>query len=319
MADPILHIKDAYYFEVPKFLWRRDWTSIDELPNELDFVKTKYAEVPIAEINDQLSGKIIIPQPFGTLKNLYQKESGFAISKFMLIELAVAAILAFVFIRLARRYQREGDRPRGRAWNLFESFLMYLRDGVVRPAIAHDPHHNHEADRFLPLLWTMFFFILGCNLMGMLPWAGSPTASFGVTLALAGITLLTVFVAGMAKFGPIGFWKNQIPSMDLPFALAILLKPMIFIIEVVGLLIRHAILAVRLLANMAAGHLVILGIMGLIVTAATASAATWGTVTVIAVIGTALFSLLELFVAFLQAYIFTFLSALFIGTAVHHH
>ena len=177
----------------------------------------------------------------------------------------------------------------------------------------------HDGDRFVPLLLTMFFFVLGCNLMGMVPWAGSPTASFAVTLALAGVTFLTVVLAGMAKFGFIGFFTNQVPSMDLPLPLAIVLKPMIFLIEMLGLGIKHGILAVRLLANMVAGHLVLLGIMGLISAAATYSMGLWATVTGISVVSCTLFSLLELFVAFLQAYIFTFLSALFIGAAVHQH
>ena len=86
-----------------------------------------------------------------------------------------------------------------------------------------------------------------------------------------------------------------------------------------GLLIKHLILAVRLLANMVAGHLVLLGIMGLITAAATQSMGMWATVTGISVVSCTLFSLLELFVAFLQAYIFTFLSALFIGASVHQH
>ena len=153
----------------------------------------------------------------------------------------------------------------------------------------------------------------------MVPWAGSPTASFSVTLALAGVTFLTVVVAGMLKFGFLGFFGNQVPSMDLPLPLAILLKPMIFAIEMLGLCIKHLILAVRLLANMVAGHLVLLGIMGLISAAATYSTGLWATVTGISVVSCTLFSILELFVAFLQAYIFTFLSALFIGAAVHQH
>jgi F-type H+-transporting ATPase subunit a len=178
----------------------------------------------------------------------------------------------------------------------------------------------HEGDRFVPLLLTLFFFVLGCNLLGMVPWAGSPTASFSVTLALAGVTFATVVVAGMKQFGPLGFFANQVPSMDLPLPLAILLKPMIFAIEMLGLFIKHLILAVRLLANMVAGHLVLLGIMGLISAAAVGpSAGLWATVTGISVVSSTLFSVLELFVAFLQAYIFTFLSALFIGASVHQH
>jgi F-type H+-transporting ATPase subunit a len=190
--------------------------------------------------------------------------------------------------------------------------------GVGGPTVA--VHREvHEGDRFVPLLLTLFFFVLGCNLLGMVPWAGSPTASFSVTLALAGVTMLTVIVAGMLKFGFFGFFANQVPSMDLPLPLAILLKPMIFAIELLGLCIKHLILAVRLLANMVAGHLVLLGIMGLISAAATYSTGMWATVTGISVVSCTLFSLLELFVAFLQAYIFTFLSALFIGASVHQH
>ena len=90
-------------------------------------------------------------------------------------------------------------------------------------------------------------------------------------------------------------------------------------IEIISLLIKHLILAIRLLANMVAGHLVLLGIMGLIPLAAGLSFGTWSTVTGISVVGSTLFSVLELFVAFLQAYLFTFLSALFIGSSVHSH
>jgi F-type H+-transporting ATPase subunit a len=176
-----------------------------------------------------------------------------------------------------------------------------------------------EGRSYFPFVFTLFFFVLGCNLLGMVPWAGSPTASFSVTLALAGVTMLTVIVAGMLKFGFFGFFANQVPSMDLPLPPAILLKPMIFAIELLGLCIKHLILAVRLLANMVAGHLVLLGIMGLISAAATYSTGLWATVTGISVVSCTLFSLLELFVAFLQAYIFTFLSALFIGASVHQH
>jgi F-type H+-transporting ATPase subunit a len=129
----------------------------------------------------------------------------------------------------------------------------------------------------------------------------------------------TVVVAGMQKFGFLGFFGNQVPSMDLPLPIAIFLKPMIFLIEMLGLLIKHGILAVRLLANMVAGHLVLLGIMGMISAAATYSMGMWATVTGISVVSCTLFSVLELFVAFLQAYIFTFLSALFIGASVHQH
>src|SRR5205085_12275150 len=121
----------------------------------------------------------------------------------------------------------------------------------------------HPADRFVPLLWTMFFFVLGCNLMGLVPWAGAPTAAFAVTAALAAVTFVTVIASGMMQFGVAGFFLNQIPGMDLPWYMAIVIKPMVLAIELLGLCIKHGVLAIRLLANMVAGHLVILGIMGL--------------------------------------------------------
>jgi F-type H+-transporting ATPase subunit a len=105
----------------------------------------------------------------------------------------------------------------------------------------------------------------------------------------------------------------------LPFVLAVVLVPLLFVIEVAGLLIKHSILGVRLLANMMAGHVVLLGIMALAFSLEGAASGSWPMVAVISVVGSTLFSVLELFVAFLQAYIFVFLSALFIGAAVHHH
>jgi len=344
--NPIYHLKDSYFFEVPKVLWRQGWQTLNDVPQFLRDGRPDITDV--AEFNQAMDGKILIPQPFGRLDSLFAMKSGFGISKYMILELVLAGILTLLFTRVAAKI-RTGAAPKGAFANLFESMILFVRDQIARPAIdshdhhdghddhAHDDHadaghshghvavathavrEHHDGDRFVPLLLTLFFFVLGCNLLGMVPWAGSPTASFSVTLALAGVTFATVVVAGMAKFGFFGFFGNQVPSMDLPLPLAILLKPMIFAIEMLGLLIKHGILAVRLLANMVAGHLVLLGIMGLITTAATYSMGMWATVTGISVVSCTLFSVLELFVAFLQAYIFTFLSALFIGASVHQH
>ncbi|MEX2025664.1 MAG: F0F1 ATP synthase subunit A, partial [Pirellulaceae bacterium] len=126
----------------------------------------------------------------------------------------------------------------------------------------------------------------------------------------------------MARFGFFGYFKNLVPHMDLPLIMAIFIKPMLFVIELLGLLIKHGVLAVRLLANMVAGHLVLLGIMGIAFSAeavAQFTNAQWGIAAVISIAACTAFSLLELFVAFLQAYIITFLSAMFIGSVMHEH
>lgn len=230
----------------------------------------------------------------------------------MIIEVVVALVLVVLFARLAGR-MRAGGAPRGKSWNLLESMLVFVRDDIAEKAIGH-----HDGHRFVPLLWTIFFFILAMNLCGMLPWVGAPTSGFAVTLAMAAVTFLTGLVAGIFKFGPLGYWLNQVPHMDLPWYMQPL-KLMIFLIEMLGLCIKHLILGVRLLANMVAGHLVLLAILTMAFSLEGARSPSWGITAVIAVAGSAAFSLLELFVAFLQAYIFTFLSALFIGAAVHHH
>ncbi|WP_254507856.1 F0F1 ATP synthase subunit A [Anatilimnocola floriformis] len=342
--------------------------------------ETKWSDQKLADYSEHLSGKILIPQPFGRLRNLHEPEAGqLTITKYMIVEVAVALLIAIFFSWLARRVI-SGAAPKGRMWNFLEVFVVFIRDQIAVPAIGdghHDEHpndHHHSGDaasvdagghaiaaaanagpglggnghdhghaghghgkkdhahvspakKFTPLLCTIFFFVLGCNLAGMLPWIGAPTSTWGVTLALALVTFSAVVISGMAQFGFLGFFANQIPSMDMPWYMAIVLKPAIFLIEFGGLLIKHAVLSVRLLANMVAGHLVLLAIMALAFGAEAASQFTvdgsvspmWWVAAGASILGCTLLSLLELFVAFLQAYVFTLLSALFIGAAIHKH
>ncbi len=252
---------------------------------------------------------IEIPQPF------YDSATGtgFLITKYMVLELVAAALLLLIFVPIARKI-KTGESPKGRWWNFLEVFLVFLRDEVVRPAIG-----TKEGDRFLPFIWTVFFFVLFCNLMGMIPWAGSPTGAWSVTAVLALATFGMVLVSGSRRFGFVGFWKNQVPHMELPFVMAIFIKPMVFVIEVIGLGIKHFVLSVRLLANMFAGHLVLAVILSFIAATAEENVALWSGVTITSLFGATALNLLELFVAFLQAYVFAFLSALFIGMAIHEH
>jgi F-type H+-transporting ATPase subunit a len=155
--------------------------------------------------------------------------------------------------------------------------------------------------------------------LGLVPWAGSATGSFSVTTALAAMTLAVVVGSGIKRFGAVGFWTGLVPHMELPLIMAIFIKPMVFVIEVFGLLIRHFVLSVRLLANMFAGHLVLAVIMSFIAATVGQHFAVWSGVAASSIFGATALNLLELFVAVLQAYIFTFLSALFIGMAVHQH
>jgi F-type H+-transporting ATPase subunit a len=304
------HVQDASYFEVPRFL--SGGVGRLELPQPLASEKVDASGQPVldahghAEFEPLWAAKTSIPLVNQIIQPLEMK-----LTKFMVLEVVVAIILCAVFVGLAKR-MRGGNAPRGRLWNALEALLIYLRDQVARPAIGH-----HDADRFVPLVWTVFFFVLGCNLMGMVPWMGSPTGALAVTAALAMVVFLVVIGSGMAKLGVVGFWKAQVPHMELPKPVAIVLVPMIFGIEVFGLFIKHTVLAVRLLANMIGGHVVLAVLMAFI--AATAGSMLFWGVMPASVIGATLVSLLELLVAFIQAYVFAFLTALFIGMAVHPH
>jgi len=236
---------------------------------------------------------------------------GHQITRFMVLELLAAILMLFIFVPLARRLAG-GRPPKGRFWNMFEAIVLFIRDGMVRPAIG-----RHDADRFLPFILTLFFFILLCNLMGMVPGFGSPTASLSVTGPLALVTFLVGVGAGMKKYGIIGFWIGLCPPMEVSFPLKIVLVPLLLVLEIIGLVIRYSVLAIRLLANMFGGHLGLAIIMGFI--PAVAGSLLWLGVAPATVIGATAISMLELFVAFLQAYVFSFLAALFIGMAVHQH
>ena len=250
------------------------------------------------------------------------------VTKYQVLIVAAAVLVAVPYILLARRVE-SGTPPRGAFWNFLEMLLLFIRDDVVRPNIgpghsehaAHDkgddpahPHH-HQADKYLPFLWTLFLFILACNLLGMVPFLGSPTADLGVTLALAGMTFLVIHVSAVRKLGPTKYVKSYIPvlkgdNLVMNVFLAVVITPMIAAIEVLGAFIRGALLAIRLFANIFAGHVALAVIVAFAV-AADNSFSPGGGLAAVA-LGTAL-SLLELFVAFLQAFVFVLLASIFLG------
>ncbi len=191
----------------------------------------------------------------------------------------------------------------------------------------HVSHHGHEAaaaaghpaDKFLPFVWTCFFYILFCNLLGAIPWLGSPTGDINVTGALAVIAMSMTVLVGSQELGVSGFWKNLVPPLDAPPAMKIFLVPMMFVIEVVGLLIKHGVLAVRLFANIMGGHTVIGVMLGFIAAEGVLNTPLWWLVAPASILGQVGIGLLELFVAFLQAYVFAFLATIFIAMGSHPH
>jgi F-type H+-transporting ATPase subunit a len=150
----------------------------------------------------------------------------------------------------------------------------------------------------------------------MIPGAASTTGNVNVTGVLALMTFAIVVRAGMRESGVGGFWLALVPHLDVPKLLKPFLWGLMLFIEVIGLVIRHSVLAIRLFANMFAGHMVLSVILGFILMA---NGALFYLVMPFSVAGVIALSFLELLVAFLQAYIFTFLSAMFIGAAIHPH
>lgn len=210
----------------------------------------------------------------------------------------VAVLLVLTFIIVSKSYKKSLI-PHGFT-NLIESILVFVRDEIVKPSIGHG------YEKFLPYLLTAFFFILFSNLIGLIPWSATVTSNIAVTASLAGLTFIATQIGGIIHHGPIGYFKGLIPP-GMPVALL----PLIIVVEIFGLFTKPFALCIRLFANMTAGHVVILSLIGLIFIMKTYFIAPVS-------IGFALFIyLLELLVALIQAYIFTMLSALFIGMAVH--
>jgi len=238
-----------------------------------------------------------------------------------IVMLIVAGLLLTLLVpRLVRR-RRGSDEvtslvPAGPA-NFFEAICAYLRKEVAEPALG--PH----TDRFVKYVWSAFFFVLTVNLLGLIPFGsvspllgphigGTATGNIWVTATLAVMTLVLMVANGL-RFGGMAYVAHFCPG---PLWLAPLLVP----VEIIGLVAKIFALAVRLFANMIAGHILLAVLLGFILKAGATSGAAAGLgIAVPVVLGSVAISLLEIFVAFLQAFIFTFLTAVFIGMSVNVH
>jgi len=257
------------------------------------------------------TGGIVLTQ-FNPLREVVSRELftvwGITVSNHMFMVTLSAAIL-LVALPLAVRGKGLARRGFG---NLIETVCVFIREEMARPFLGE------ATDRHIGFVWTVFFFVLTLNLLGMVPLdkfitlisgaeshlGGIATANIWVTGSLALVAFFSIHIFGMRQQGVWGYVRNFAPNVPWPMV------PFIYFLEVVGAIVKPFALAIRLFANMLAGHVVLGTLLGLIflfknyfVGAAT-------------VIGVVLMSLLELFVAFLQAYIFTFLTTIFIGFAV---
>ena len=209
----------------------------------------------------------------------------------------VASILLITM--MLKAFSKPKDVPSGLA-NFFEAIVLFLRDEVVIPIMGE------HGKKYLPFLLTIFFFILFCNLLGLIPYSATATGNISVTAGLAICSFLVMLGAGIANNGFFGYFKSLVPS-GVPPALLIILIP----VELISLFVKPFALCVRLFANMTGGHVAILVFLGLIIIMQNE----W--IALGAIPFAAAIYLLEIFVGFVQAFVFTLLSTVFIGMAAH--
>ena len=230
----------------------------------------------------------------------------------LLVLAALICVAVFIPLAFAARRRQRGKAPGGFAGGM-EALVLYFRDEVVRRNIGHG------ADAYTPYILTLFFFILVMNLLGLVPWGGSATGNLGVTAALAVLTLLLVEFSGMRALGAAGYLKTifYVPPGMHPVGQALMLVIMTPV-EIMGKLAKPFALAVRLFANMTAGHTLVLSLLGIIFVFANMTLGRWGIAAGSVAMSSAIM-VLEVFVAFLQAYIFAMLTAVFVGLIRHAH
>ena len=232
----------------------------------------------------------------------------FSITKNVIALLIGSIFLIVLVVKMARHYaNNQGKAPKG-IYNLIEPLIVFLRDDIARPTIGK------RADAFMPLLLSIFFFIFVLNLFGLIPifpGGANVTGNISITLVLALVVFITVTLNGNKYY-----WKH-IFMPDVPVWMYVIIIP----IEILGVILKPFVLMLRLFANITAGHIIILGFFSLIFIFGNMNPNLGFAVSPLSVAFTVFMSMLELLVAFLQAFVFTLLSTIYIGMAVeeHHH
>lgn len=221
-----------------------------------------------------------------------------SITKHVLMLWIAAAVLIFV---IPVAFRSRAVIPKGPA-NFIEAIVVYLKESIIEPNLGSETY------KYAPYLLTAFFFIITSNLLGLIPMGATATGNISVTISLALLTFFFVQFSNIKKNGLKGYIKSFVPP-----GIPSLMVPLIFIVELLGMITKHVALAIRLFANMFAGHLVIFTIMGLIFLFKNIF------ISPFPILGIIFVSLLELLIALIQAYIFTILSTVFIGMGLSSH
>lgn len=234
-----------------------------------------------------------------------------SITKNVLSILIAMFLLCIIFLSIAKSYKKRGlTSPKGMQ-SFLEPVILFVRDDVIKPSIGEKKY-----ERYLPFLMTLFFFIFFCNLMGLIPFfpgGANVTGNISVTLVLALFTFIVTSVSGNKNY-----WMHIVNAPGVPWWLKFPL-PLMPIVELLGVITKPFVLMVRLFANIMAGHIIVLGFISIIFIFGAMSTGLGFGVSPVSVLFAVFMGLLELLVAFIQAYVFTLLSSLYIGMAIEEH
>ncbi|MDD2386067.1 MAG: F0F1 ATP synthase subunit A [Bacteroidales bacterium] len=243
------------------------------------------------------NGELSYEEKEGAHIVLNEKPLDFSITKNIFSMMIVSVLLLLVFLSMAKAYKRNLGRPKG-LQALLEPVIMFVKDEIAFPNLGN------KTNKFLPFLLTIFFFILFNNLMGIIPifpGGANVTGNIAVTMTLALFTFFAINLSGNKNY-----WKHTLWMPGVP----VFIKPILAVVEIMGMIVKPVALTIRLFANITAGHIIILSLVSLIFIYESL------VMSPVSVLFVLFMNCLELLVAFLQAYIFTMLSALFIGMAV---
>ena len=266
------HISDAHSIDIPSFSMKDNFTREVELP--------RWAPIHIGSLEIDLS----------PTKHV--------------VMLAIAGLLCMLTLMLASSAQARmaatGKPPKGLA-NAIEAMVLYMRNEIILPNVGH------HGEAFVPFCLTLFFFILFCNLLGLVPYQATATSNISVTATLAIVSFFVIEIAGMRALGAgyiktIVYWPHDMP-LAIKAPITLIMTP----IELIGKITKPVALSIRLFANMIAGHVVVLALISIIFTFGS-----W-LVMPAPVLATTGIMMLEIFVAFLQAFVFCLLVSVFIG------
>lgn len=266
------------------------------------------------DANGENKGKIVSQkEPFTEDEIIASGDSlplDFSITKNVAAIFISALLMLWLFVSVARSYTKQkGKAPKG-LQSFVEPIIIFIRDDIAKPSLG-----EKRSNRYLPFLLTVFFFIFINNLLGMIPGWANVTGNISVTLVLA---LFTFFITTFS--GNKAYWKHIFNAPGVPWWLKFPV-PLMPLVEFIGVITKPFVLMVRLFANMTAGHIIVLGFVSLIFIFGNNSVAMGYGVSPLSILMGVFISVLELLVAFIQAYVFTLLSALYFGMATEeeHH